>query len=209
MPDLERLDGRVSPAFVAAAFRARIRRWHAVRWFLAVVSAAALASFVDSARDNAAEAQAQWGAAAPVWVTTRSLEAGATLRPGDAAKREIPVLAVPDDAMRTDPTGLRLRVAVGVTEILRLPRLDPFGGGEVAARLPEQALAITLVVEDDIFTIDDRVDIYALSTGTPLSTDGTVVAVNEHRATVAIRRNQMSAVVAELSRGGVAVVLSR
>jgi len=65
------------------------------------------------------------------------------------------------------------------------------------------------LVEDDIFTIDDRVDIYALSTGTPLATGGTVVATNDHRATVAIPRTQMSAVVAELSRGGVAVVLSR
>ena len=81
--------------------------------------------------------------------------------------------------------------------------------GEVAARLPERSLAITLTVDDDIFAIDDRVDLYALSTGRVLSTGGSIVATNDHRATIAIGRTEMSAVVAELSRGGVAVVLSR
>jgi len=209
MSDLARPNGRITPLFVAAVVRARLRRWQAARWFVAIVAATTLTSLVNDARGDATQAQAQWGEVDTVWITTRPIEAGETLNPGDAVEREIPSAAIPHDAVRTDPAGLQLRVEVGAPEILRVARLDPFGGGEVAARLPERSLAITLTVDDDIFAIDDRVDLYALSTGRVLSTGGSIVATNDHRATIAIGRTEMSAVVAELSRGGVAVVLSR
>lgn len=208
MPDPARPGGRVTPSFVMAAIQARLRRWQAVRWVAAIAAAAALAGVVNHTRAEAAQAQAQWGTVEPVWLATRSLLAGEILEQGDAVLRGIPKAAIPDDAMRTDPEGLRLRVDVAAMEILRLPRLDPSGGGAVAARLPEREVAITLTVDDNIFAIKDRVDLHALSSGLPLSVDGTVVATSDGKATIAVGRAEMGGIVAELSRGGVAVVLS-
>ncbi len=208
MPDPARPSSRITPGFVMAAIQARLRQWQAVRWVAALAAAAALAGVVSHARAEAAEAKTQWGTVEPVWMATRPLGAGDTLERGDAVLRGLPRAAVPDDAMRTDPLGLRSRVDVAAMEILRLPRLDPSGGGAVAARLPEREVAITLAVDDDIFAINDRVDLHALSTGLPLSIDATIVAISDGRATVSVGRAEMSGIVSELSRGGVVVVLS-
>ncbi len=208
MPVPDRPTGRVHPGFVVASIRARFRRWQATRWLVAIVATVSLAGLVQATLNEAEAQRVRWGESESVWVASHSLDPGQTLTTRDTELRELPALAIPVDSVRTDPTGLQIRVGMAASEILRTPRLDPAGGGEVAARVPGDHSAITLDVDGDIFAIGDSTELFALATGLSLTDRGTVVAISDGKATVAVPHNEVGDVVSELAKGGVVVILS-
>ncbi len=187
----------------------RVRRWHIIRWMITALAAAALTMSVTGARSAALRARRQWGDTLTVWVAVRPLDAGHLISPSDLQRRELPVGAIPGDSSTADPSGSRLRDAVTTGEVMRIGRLAPEGAGTMAARLRPNTRGVTLRVDEgSVLAEGDTADLIAMMGGRPVATAARVIAAGDGWATFAVADNMVSAVVNELSVGGVMPVLA-
>ncbi len=193
--------------FVLARVRIHARRWHLARWAIALSAAALLAASVQSARSDAADAQREWSDTRFVWVALGRLESGHEIDSSDVERRELPVGAIPVDPT-DDPIGIRLIDSVVAGEVIRSGRLATRGAGEIAARLPPGTRGVTVPVDaGSVLSIGDSADLIALRNGRALAPDVRVVSTDDGWATFAVDNTRISAVVNELTLGGVIAVL--
>ncbi len=194
-----------NPEVVLGRLRHSLRRWQIVRRGLAVVAVIVLATTVNRARTAADQAAEQWDPDRTVWVAATPLPAGAEIATGDVVARPAPAALTPADATAESPVGARVTVAHAAGEILRDARLVGRDDSTVTSLIPAGHSAVTVDVDEDIFVVGDRVELYALLNGR-LVGSGLVVAAHEGAVTVGVQRP--GPVVVELGRGGVAVSLN-
>jgi len=184
------------------------RRWHIIRWGLAVIAALVLAASVTNARGRASAAQERWSNARSVWVASSEIEAGSVISASDVESLQLPVAAIPIDATTDDPTGRRLSDSVTRGEILRDGRLASNGVGPVAALLQPDNRGVTLQIDEgSVLEVGDRVELLALVGGRALADAAEVIAVDGRWATFSVPADRVSAVVNEIAIGGVMPVL--
>ncbi len=194
---------------VSTYFRFLIRRWHAMKWAVAAGAALVLILSVTGARSSALQARDKWGQARSVWVATRPIAAGQLIAAGEVEHLNLPAGAIPDDAIADDPTGIRTHDAMTSGEVIRLGRLAPESGSEMAALLPAGTRGITIRIDDGAVVVrGDLVDLVAMVGGRPVATSTVVISAGDGWATFAVPESMVSAVVNELSVGGVVPVLA-
>lgn len=205
MFDLERPPRETLRATINSA-RVTIRRSRWPRLALTAAVGLGLGLWLAGIYDSATTARAQWQNEIEGWVVTSDLEAGTTLEPGDLAATRLLAAGSPTDATRADPTGLTLRDSMASGEIVRDGRLTS-ASGRLAAQLGEATGALTIATDKTPLTPGDLVDLHALINGNLLATDARVIEVDEGFVTVAIADEQIRAVIASLTVGGVVPVL--
>jgi len=185
------------------------RRFHLVRWAVAGSAVLILTLSVTNARARANAAESRWADVRTVWVADSDLGAGQLITDPDTHRVELPVAAIPRDASTTSPVGRRLHDDVAEGEILRDGRLADGSTSETAALLAPRNRGITLRIDDGSgLTVGDRVDLLAMIDGRPLAANAVVVATDDRGwATFSVSEARVSAVVSEISVGGVMPVL--
>lgn len=198
-----------APSLDVALARVRLlsRRVPIIRLLVALVATVLVVQTLTAADRAATEARSEWAADQAVWVARRSIEPGAVIVVDDVELRHAPAALRPEDAMATDPTGGRARVALAKGEVLRIADLGPQGAGPIAALVREGQQAVTIRVSADIYAAGDVVGIVALLDGRVLVEDGVVVATPSGSVAIAVAKEAVPRIVGELSRGGVEVTL--
>jgi len=185
------------------------RRFRLVRWAVAGSAVLVLTLSVTNARARANAAESRWADVRTVWVADSDLGAGQLITDSGTHRVELPAAAIPRDAATTSPVGRRLHDDVAEGEILRDGRLADGSTSEAAALLAPRSRGITLRIDDGSgLTVGDRVDLLALVDGRPLAANAVVVATDDRGwATFSVSEARVSAVVSEISVGGVMPVL--
>ncbi len=185
------------------------RRYHLIRWAVAGSAVLVLTLSVTNARARATAAESRWADLRTVWVATSDLGAGGLLTDSDTHRVELPMAAIPRDASTTSPIGRRLHDDLAEGEILRDGRLADTSASEAAALLGPRSRGVTLRIDDGGgLVVGDRVDLLALVDGRPLAANAVVVATDDRGwATFSVPEGRVSAVVREISAGGVIPVL--
>jgi len=185
------------------------RKWHLVRWGVAGVAVLILVMSVTNARERATAAESRWTDVRTVWVASSDIEAGRLITDSEIRSTELPLAALPLDASISSPAGRRLRDDMAQGEVIRDGRLTEGVTSEAAALLDPHSRGITLQIEDgSVLVVGDRVDLLALIDGRPLAANAVVVATNGGGwAMFSVAESQVSAVVSEITVGGVVPVL--
>jgi len=135
------------------------------------------------------------------------LAAGDTIGADDFAWTDLPTIAVPADAASSDPTGMRVSVAVAAGEILRDQRLVAFAPSALGARLEAGYVGLTLDVDADIYVVGNRVDLFDALDAYLVVPAAVVVDVGDGQITVATPAAEAPNVIKSMSMGGVAIAL--
>lgn len=196
-----------SPAVAVGSLRSFLRR-HRIGRLVAVVVGVVIV-VVSAQRGEAARAaaEARWAATSTVWLTTRSIEAGAVLEPGDVVVEVAPPGLTPPGAVVDDPTGRRVRIPLGTGEIVVAERLSD-AASTYAARAPDGWGVIGLGRGDALFGVGDVVDLHHVVDGHLLADDALVVAVTDDGLGVAVPPADVGDVVRALGQAGVVPVLT-
>ena len=186
-----------------------LRRSRLPRFAVVVVVALGAGNSLAQARAGADQARADWASREEVWVATRDLFAGTALGADDIELLELPRIALPRDAVTSDPGGSTLASSMVRGEVLRVGRIESHVLSPTAARLPAQTAGLTITVSQSALAVGDRVDVYGLLDGNLLASGAEVIAVNDNQPTLAIAETELPAVIRALTIGGVVPVLVR
>lgn len=202
-------------AGVALTLRRRPRLRTAVIVVVGVLTGTAVTATVQ----EAGRARAAWGSSTSVLVAQRDLAAGDLLDHDNTVVEQRPAPLVPAGALSALPSDRRLATSVLADEVVRRERLAPAGLSAVAARLPDDTLAIAVPVSLDTvppLAPGDRVDVLvalapeAASGGAPgfaLATDVAVVDVTDTAVTVAVPRGVAPRLAVAFGQGAVTLAL--
>ncbi|HUQ39463.1 MAG TPA: SAF domain-containing protein [Acidimicrobiales bacterium] len=198
----------------------RLRRHPMFFWLLAAVVAGSTGAFVAGLVSTAQARARAWGDAATVLVTTRAVEAGHVLGPGDLVEREVPVALLPDSPAVLDAGGRAAVVAMVGGEVVTEAKVAPWGAKGLGPRVPKssRALAVPLGPAAPPLSPGDRVDLLATFAPEdagdgdptfPVARAGLVLAVDDESVTVAVRATEAPRVAFALARAVVTVALTR
>jgi Flp pilus assembly protein CpaB len=199
----------------ALALRRQPRLW----WPIVVLVALSLGAAVSSIVAGAERTRAAWGTTEVVAVATRTLDAGATVGPGDVDLVERPAAMVPAGAVRDVPAGEVAAADIAEGEVLVASRLAPSGLSGLAATLPAGTRAVAIPVEAGLappLEVGDHVDVLvalapeAAGSGPPgfvVTPDALVVDVAEQAVTIAVPRAAAPEIAVALGAGAVTLAL--
>lgn len=193
----DRVKGRVR----IFAVRHRLGRWAAAGG-AGLVALWALAG----ALADANAARAGWGESVDVVVARATIEPGEAIEAAMIGMESLPARMVPTDAISEPPLGARVTAEVGPGEILVAHRVTRREGSTASVALPDGTRGVTLHRDQVFGEIGDAVDLHAIVSGEHLAT-AVVVDTDEARATVAVPRADVQAVVDAISQGGLVSVL--
>lgn len=111
----------LSSATVAiGAARYLLRRYRVGSVLVILVASILVIGAMRHAETTTANALSRWQATVEVWTTTGPVSAGETIESGAVRSILVPADLVPDDAVATDPRGLRTRIELGIGEIISI-----------------------------------------------------------------------------------------
>lgn len=197
----------------------RVRHHLLVRVAGAVIVLFAVTSLVSRVVAPALDAQRRWGATRTVIVARHRLEIGDVVDAGAVDTQSWPVALVAPGALDAAPIGHTVIATIEPGEALVSARLAPDGLHGVAALLPAGSTAIAIPIGPTVvaLAVGDRVDLIAgfdaasASAGQApafvVARDALVVAVDEQRATVAVRDDDAARVAFAVVAGTVVPAL--
>ena len=180
---------------------------------------------VTSQLNAAQRAQHSWGNSTAVIMAARSLKAGELIDSASVRVEQIPTRFLPDGALVELPLNSRVRIAVSKGEILLRGRVSAVGAGALSATLTTQTQAVTLSLGQAPAPVQvgDIVDVISVSTastrldyGSPqgdeikterVATAAQVIQVTQGQATLAVRREQVDALVRAASTVPISLVI--
>lgn len=201
----------------------RLRRSSMPFWVFAVALSLLTGLTVARLVGEASARASRLGGLVDVPLTTRALEAGASLRAGDVTIRPLPAAALPHGPLARSPVGKVALVPLAEGEVLLAAKLAPDGLRGVAALVPpgERALAVPVDPGGLSLRTGHRVDVLAtfeVADGVdgsgdaaptfPVATEALVVDVADDSVTVAVPPDQAARVAFALARGTVTLALS-
>jgi len=170
------------------------RRLRAPSWRWALTAALSIGTglFAYGALVAVADGAERYGSVQPVVVAARDLPAGVVLTDDDVRHRELPASALPDDPLRSDPTGRALRTAAYAGQALSSAQIAGEKTSGLTAGLTDGARAVALPRGDAPIELHpgDHVDVLAidpgLGTAEVVAAGVEVLGVDEVTATVAV-----------------------
>jgi len=192
------------------------RRWRIRRplpyWAVATAVALATAALVGHLAAGLADARARWSPGLTVLVAKHAVAPGGAV---EAEARQLPAAAVPDDALRSLPSGATAVVALHAGEVLLRDRVG--GRSALAAALPPGTRGIA-VPNDTALPLrrGDHVDVLATFDADvagyeptfPVARDALVLHVGRDAVTIAVRDASAPKVAYALAAGAVTLALS-
>jgi len=180
---------------------------------------------VTSQLNAAQRAQHSWGNSTAVIMTARPLKAGELIDSASVRIEQIPTRFLPDGALVELPLNSRVRIDVSKGEILLEGRVSAVGAGALAATLTTQTQAVTLSLGEAPAPVQvgDIVDVISVSTASTrldysslqgdeieterVATATQVIQVTQGQATLAVRREQVDALVRAASTVPISLVI--
>ena len=223
----------------AAALTARVSRYRSrveqsslarrvlSRRLLVLMVAITVGWQVTSQLNAAQRAQRSWGNSTAVLMTARPLQAGELLDSASVRIEQIPTRFLPDGALVELPLNSRARIAVSKGEILLQSRVSAVGAGALSATLTTETQAVTLSLGEAPAPVQvgDIVDVISVSTAANrlgygalqgdeieterVATAAQVIQVTQGQATLAVRREQVDALVRAASTVPISLVILR
>jgi Flp pilus assembly protein CpaB len=216
----------LTPHLLAVRLRRLLVR---TRWRRALVVSAAIATgvVVTTAMRSAERALDRWGDTRTVAVARHDLAPGDVVEADDVERRELPEVAVADDALGEVPVGAVVRQPVGDGEPILASRLGPEGVTGPAALVPEGDRAVAIPIGPlgrPPLRVGDQVDVLAVipseaalqghddglaTTGAvPLVEHAPVVDVADQAVTVAVPHALTPTVAYAAAQGAVVLALT-
>ncbi len=195
------------------------------RRLLVLVVALTVGWQVTSQLNAAQRAQHSWGNSTAVIMAARSLKAGELIDSASVRIEQIPTRFLPDGALVELPLNSRVRVAVSEGEILLAGRVSAVGAGALSATLTTETQAVTLSLGEAPAPVQvgDIVDVISVSTASTrleysslqgdeieterVATAAQVIQVTQGQATLAVRREQVDALVRAASTVPISLVI--
>jgi Flp pilus assembly protein CpaB len=180
---------------------------------------------VTSQLNAAQRAQYSWGNSTAVIMAARPLKAGELIDSASVRVEQIPTRFLPDGALVELPLNSRVRIAVSKGEILLRGRVSAVGAGALSATLTTQTQAVTLSLGEAPAPVQvgDIVDVISVSTASTrlgynslqgdeieterVATAAQVIQVTQGQATLAVRREQVDALVRAASTVPISLVI--
>jgi Flp pilus assembly protein CpaB len=189
-----------------------VARHPLVHWLAVAAAAAITASFILDRTAAADGARQRWGTDRTVVVATVDLVPGQVVGAGDTRTEAWPLALLPDDALRSLPSGAVVAEPIGAGEPLVRRRIGRAGVGPVAALLPAGSRGVHIPVGDAPPRVvpGDRVDLVAgglALDGTIVASAALVVAVDERSVVVAVDAAELPAVAGALVNSTVVLAI--
>jgi Flp pilus assembly protein CpaB len=158
-------------------------------------------------------------------MAARPLKAGELIDSASVRVEQIPTRFLPDGALVELPLNSRVRIAVSKGEILLRGRVSAVGAGALSATLTTQTQAVTLSLGEAPAPVQvgDIVDVISVSTASTrldysslqgdeieterVATAAQVIQVTQGQATLAVRREQVDALVRAASTVPISLVI--
>jgi hypothetical protein len=183
---------------VRARYELARRPW--IRWLFVIGLAAGAAHLVRREISHLEQAQREWGDSLTVLVAEVPHEPGDTIR---AAATELPVAALPDDALAELPDGARTKRHLVAGEILVAQDVTGSSGPAATA---DDGDAVVLVPHRTPITLEAGLRVRIVGDGVVLAETGTIVSSVGEIAFVAVPE-ESAPIVAEAVRNDVATLV--
>jgi Flp pilus assembly protein CpaB len=197
----------------------RVRHHPITRWLAAAVVVLVAVTLYQHTVAVAVEARRRWGEERTVVVARHRIAMGEVVEADAVTTESWPAAVVPPGSVSDSPVGRTAIATIETGEVLVSARLAPDGLSGVAALVPPEWRALAIPVGPTVvaLSVGDHVDLIAgFDVGNAnagqapafiVASDAIVVAVDEQRATVAVRDRDAARVAFAIVAGTVVPAL--